>query len=236
MPTPHIAAEPGQIAELVIMPGDPVRARRIAQQRMADAQLVSEVRGIGAWTGTVDGVPMTVMASGMGVPSMSIYATELYREYGVRRIARVGTCGGIPDHVSVADVIIAVSAHTDSGIATSALPGVALSLAASFDMLAGAVAQARGAGRRVHVGPVFTSDQFYHPRTDLIPVLEGLGTLGVEMEAAALYFAAAREGREALACLTVSDHLRDHSADLTSQEREQLYEVALEAAIAGLCA
>jgi purine-nucleoside phosphorylase len=179
---------------------------------------------------------MTVMASGMGVPSISIYATELYREYGVRRICRVGTCGALPAHVAVSDVVVAASAHTDSGIATSALPGVTLSLAASYDMLRGAVDQARGAGRRVHVGPVFTSDQFYHPREDLIPVLESLGTLGVEMEAAGLYFAAARAGREALTCLTVSDHLRDHSTDLSPDDRERLYTASLDAAIAALLA
>lgn len=236
MPTPHIAAQPGEIAELVIMPGDPKRARRMAEGRLKDARLVSDVRGIEAWTGTLDGVPITVMASGMGVPSMSIYATELYREYGVQRICRVGTCGALPEHVAVGDVIIATAAHTDSGIATSTLPGVSLSLAASFDMLSAAVTQAREAGRKVHVGPVFTSDQFYHPRTDLIPVLESLGTLGVEMEAAALYFAASRTGREALTCLTVSDHLRDHSADLTPDERESLYDTALDAALAALLA
>ncbi|NLE97066.1 MAG: purine-nucleoside phosphorylase [Propionibacterium sp.] len=234
MPTPHISARPGEIAELVIMPGDPKRAERIARERLDDVALVSDVRGIGAWTGTHDGTAMTVMASGMGVPSMSIYATELYREYGVQRICRVGTCGAIQEDVAVGDVVIATTAHTDSSLATTTLPGVSLSFGASFDMLAAAVAQARGAERKVHVGPVFTSDQFYHPRADITPALESLGALAVEMEAAALYFAAARTGREALTALTVSDHLKDHAHDLSADERERLYEAALDAAMAAL--
>ena len=111
MATPHISCEPGDIAPLVIMPGDPRRAERIARTRLDGARLVSEVRGIGAWTGTVDGVPVSVMASGMGLPSLSIYATELYAQYGVKRICRVGTCGGISRAVAVSDVIVASPAH-----------------------------------------------------------------------------------------------------------------------------
>lgn len=234
MATPHIACEPGDIAPLVIMPGDPKRAERIAKTRMEGAKLVSDVRGIGAWTGTVDGVPMTAMASGMGVPSLSIYATELYSQFGVKRICRVGTCGGISKGVAVRDVIVASSAHTNSSVSTIDIPGVTLSLAASFDMLRGAVDQARGTGARVHVGSVYTSDFFYSSRMDIVPALDKLGTLGVEMEAAGLYACAMAAGAEALAVLTVSDHLFDGSGDLTSDERETLFEGALEAAIAGL--
>lgn len=234
MATPHIACEDADIAPLVIMPGDPKRAERIARTRMEGARLVSEVRGIGAWTGTVDGVKMTAMASGMGVPSLSIYATELFTQFGVERICRVGTCGGISPDVAVKDVIVASSAHTNSSVATIDIPGVTLSLAASYDMLRGAVDQARGSGARVHVGPVYTSDFFYSSRTDIIGALSRLGTLGVEMEAAGLYACAAAAGAEALAVLTVSDHLLDGSADLTAHERETLFEGALEAAIAGL--
>lgn len=234
MATPHISCEPGDIAPLVIMPGDPLRAERIARTRMDGARLVSNVRGIGAWTGTVDGVAMTAMASGMGVPSLSIYATELYTQFGVERICRVGTCGGISREVRVSDVIIASAAHTNSSVATIDVPGVSLSLAASFDMLRAAVDTARGSGKRVHVGQVFTSDFFYSSRADVVPALEKLGTLGVEMEAAGLYACALAAGREALAVLTVSDHLFDGSGDLTSTERETLFSEALEAGIAGL--
>lgn len=236
MATPHIACESGDIAPLVIMPGDPKRAERIAKDYMSDVRLVSDVRGIGAWTGKFDGVPMTAMASGMGVPSISIYATELYGQYGVQRICRVGTCGGISSEVKVRDVIIAVSAHTSSAVATIDVPGLALAPAASFDMLRGAVDQARSAGRTVHVGSVFTSDFFYSSRTDMVPALDRLGTLGVEMEAAGLYTCAAAHGTEALAVLTVSDHLKDGSADLTAAERETMFEDSLRAAVAGLTA
>lgn len=234
MATPHITCEPGDIAELVIMPGDPKRAERIAKTRMEGARLVSDVRGIGAWTGTVDGVPVTAMASGMGVPSLSIYATELFTQYGVKRIVRVGTCGGISPKVKVSDVIIASAAHTNSSVATIDIPGVTLSLAPSFDMLRGAVDQARGAGASVHIGPVFTSDFFYSSRTDIVGALSTLGTLGVEMEAAGLFACAAANGGEALAVLTVSDHLLDGSGDLSAEDRETLFQAALEAGIAGL--
>ena len=236
MATPHISCEPGDIAPLVIMPGDPLRAERIAKTRMEGAKLVSNVRGIGAWTGTVDGVAMTAMASGMGVPSLSIYATELFTTYGVQRICRVGTCGGISRKVAVKDVIVASSAHTNSSVATIDIPGVNLSLAASFDMLRGAVDQARASGKRVHIGPVFTSDFFYSSRTDVIPALGELGTLGVEMEAAGLYACALANNGEALTVLTVTDHLLDGSGDLSAEERETQFQGALDAAIAALLA
>ena len=236
MSTPHIACEPGDIAPLVIMPGDPKRAERIATTRLQDAQLVSDVRGIGAWTGHIDGTPVTAMASGMGVPSLSIYATELYRDFGVKRICRVGTCGAIPSSVAVRDIIIASAAHTNSAVATVNVPGVALSLAPSFDMLRAAVDAARGGDRQVHVGPVFTNDFFYGGGPDAIGALRDLGTLGVEMEAAGLYACALAAGQEALAVLTASDHLLDGSGDLSSTERETLFSGALEIAIAALLA
>ena len=234
MATPHNACEPGDIAPLVLRPGDPKRAERIARTRMEGARLVSDVRGIGAWTGTIDGVPMTAMASGMGVPSLSIYATELFTQFGVERICRVGTCGGISRKVAVKDVVVASAAHTNSSVATIDVPGVSLSLTASFDMLRGAVDAARASGKRVHVGPVYTSDFFYSSRMDIVPALDKLGTLGVEMEAAGLFACALAAGKEAAAVLTVSDHLFDGSGDLTSEERESLFQDALEAAIGAL--
>lgn len=236
MSTPHIACEPGDIAPLVIMPGDPKRAERIARTRLQDAKLVSEVRGIGAWTGHIDGTPVTAMASGMGVPSLSIYATELYRDFGVERICRVGTCGAIPSSVAVRDVIIASAAHTNSSVATVNVPGVTLALAPSFDMLRAAVDAARGGDRKVHVGPVFTNDFFYGGGPDVIGALRELGTLGVEMEAAGLYACALAAGKQALTVLTASDHLMDSSGDLTAEERETLFSGALEIAIAALLA
>lgn len=236
MATPHIAAENGDIAPLVLMPGDPRRAARIAEELLDDARQVSDVRGIGAFTGTYRGTPMSVMASGMGIPSISIYATELFRFYGVQRICRVGTCGGISDKVQVRDVVIADAAHTNSNVSRLFVPDVTLSLTASFDMLRAAVDTARAGEATVHVGPVFSSDFFYLARPEVSAGLERVGTLGVEMEAAALYACAALEGREALAVLTVSDHLKNGAGDMTAEERETNFQNSLHIAAASLLA
>ncbi len=239
MATPHIGCEPGDIAELVLMPGDPRRAARIAETFLYDTRLVSEVRGNNIFTGTYQGTPMSVMASGMGVPTTSLYATELYRFYAVKRICRVGTTGGIASTVKVRDVIIANAAHTNSTVATIQVPGVTLSLAASFDMLRGAVDEARRdapAEVTVHVGPVYSSDFFYLDRPDIVSGLAKIGTLGVEMESAGLFACAATEGGEALTVLTVSDHLFDGSGDMTAEERETSFGNALRIAAAGLLA
>lgn len=236
MATPHIDAEPGDIAELVLMPGDPKRAERIARDFLTDARLVSDVRGNGVYTGTHQGTPMSVMASGMGIPTIALYATELYRFFGVKRICRVGTCGGIAHHAKIRDVVIASHAHTNSQIATIQVPNVTVSLTASFDMLRGAVDAARASGSTVHVGPVYSSDYFYLARPDIIEGLERVGTLGVEMESAGLYATAALEGGEALTVLTVSDHLKDGSVDMSPLERETNFQAALSIAVAGLLA
>lgn len=236
MPTPHNTAQPGDIAPLVLMPGDPRRAARIAEEFLDDAVKVSDVRGIGAYTGSYQGTPMSVMASGMGIPSIAIYATELFRFYGVRRIVRVGTCGGISAKVAVRDVVIANAAHTNSAVARVFVPDVTLSLAPSFDMLRGAVDAARSLDQAVHVGPVFSSDFFYLDRPDITDGLDKVGTLGVEMEAAALYACAAIEGAEALAVLTVSDHLRHGGGDMTAEERETNFQASLRVAAAALLA
>ncbi|WP_130866115.1 purine-nucleoside phosphorylase [Acidipropionibacterium timonense] len=236
MATPHNAAEPGDIAPLVLMPGDPRRAARIARDFLTDARVVSEVRGIGTWTGTWQGTPMSVMASGMGIPSLSIYATELYRFYGVRRICRVGTCGGMSPDVDVRDVVIASSAHTNDGCSTLPVPGVTLSMAASFDMLRAAVDAARASGATTHVGAVFSSDTFYTTRPEVTQGLIAMGTLGVEMEAAGLYGCAMAERAEALAVLTVSDHLTKAGSDMSAEERETSFESALEIAARALVA
>ncbi len=235
MPTPHIAATADQIAPLVLMPGDPKRAQRIAGDLLTDATQVSDVRGILAFTGRYDGTPMTVMASGMGVPSISIYATELYRFYGVQRIVRVGTCGAILDSVKVRDVIISTAAHTNSSVPSLMVPGISLSLAPSFNLLRAAVDAASGlTATTVHVGPTYCSDHFYFSQPDWIPALTRLGTLAVEMEAAGLYAVALTEGREALTVLTASDHLLDPTADMTAQERETSYAAMVEIAARAL--
>ena len=244
--TPHISAAPGDFAPLVLMPGDPRRARRIAETVLDDARLVTEVRGILGYTGTYRGAPMSVLASGMGIPSMSIYATELFRHYGVRRIVRVGTAGALPTSVALRDVVIASAAHTDSSVSRLLVDGVTLSLAASYRPLRAAVdaadaeAEAPGApsGPRppaVHIGPVFSSDHFYLDRPAALDALERRGTLAVEMEAAGLYAVAAAEGGEALAVLTVSDHVRTGEA-LSAADRETGFDRAVRIAAAALSA
>lgn len=224
MPTPHISAAAGEIAPLVLMPGDPRRAARIADEFLADARLVSDVRGILAYTGTYEGRPMSVMASGMGLPSISIYATELYRFYEVRRIVRVGTCGAILPAVRVRDVVVASAAHTNSSVSRMLVPGLSLSLAPSYPLLRAAADAAQGVTDvGVHVGPIFASDHFYEWGPNAIEALTKLGTLAVEMEAAGLYSVALSEGGEALTVLTASDHLLDPSQDMSSEERETSY-------------
>jgi purine-nucleoside phosphorylase len=233
MVTPHISAAPGDFAPDVLMPGDPRRARRIAETFLQDARLVTEVRGIEGWTGTYQGRPLSVLASGMGMPSVTIYATELFRFYGVRSIVRVGTAGGIPASVGLRDVVVATAAHTDSAMSSHRIDGVHLSHAASFDLARAAARAAEETGTGVHIGPVFTSDHFYLSRPGLFAQLESHGTLAVEMEAAGLYATAAAEGGRALAVLTVSDHVNRAEA-LTSAEREADFDRAVTIAASAL--
>lgn len=232
LPTPHITAAADEIAPIVLMPGDPKRAARIANEFLTDARQVSDVRGVIAATGTYKGQPMSVVASGMGLPSISIYATELYRFYGVRRIVRIGTCGALLPEVRLHDVVIASCAHTDSSVVRGLALGLSLSLAPGFNLLRAAVdAAERIPDIRVHVGPVFASDHFYAWGTSPVERLADIGTLAVEMEAAGLYSVALAERAEALTVLTVSDHLLDPSQNMTPEERETSY-----AAMVGIAA
>lgn len=233
MPTAHISASATDFAPAVLLPGDPRRAQRIAELLMPDARLVTDVRGMLGFTGTVDGRPLSVMGSGMGQPSATIYATELYREYGVERIIRVGTAGGIASKVKVGDVLVALGAHTDSQMNQLRIPGVNFSAVASYRLAQAAVSAAPEAGvERLHVGTVISRDHFYLEVPGQLEQLGAHGVLGVEMEAAALYAVAAEHGTEALAVLTVSDHLLDHSSDMTAEERETRFQSALALAVA----
>jgi purine-nucleoside phosphorylase len=231
MPTPHIAAEPGDFAPVVLMPGDPRRAGRIAEELFDDARLVTEVRGILGFTGSVGGRPISVLASGMGGPSTAIYATELARFYGVTRILRVGTAGGLSSDLELGSVVAASAAHTDSAMTTRWVPGVALSAVPSFALLAAAVAAASRDAVPLRVGPVFSSDTFYSDDQSIMQKLAALGTLATEMETATLYAAGAREGIETLALVTVTDDL---VADrhLSTDERETGFGTAARLAIA----
>ena len=200
MTTPHISAEPGQIAPLVLMPGDPKRAARIAEQHLDGAELVSDVRGIGCWTGTYRGTPMSVMASGMGIPSISIYATELFRFYDVRRIVRVGTCGGMDINVKGGDIVIATGAIRMEGTTKEYAP-IEYPAVADLDVINALVAAAKKDGADYHTGVVQCKDAFYgqhRPETlpngqDLLRKWDAwirLGCKASEMESAALFIVA----------------------------------------------
>lgn len=229
MATPHITAERGDFAPAVLMPGDPKRAERMADALLSDVRKVTDVRGIGGYTGLYRGRPLSVMASGMGQPSLAIYATELFSFYDVERIIRVGTMGGLADDANPGDVVIAIGAHTDSSIVDGVVPGIRFSATASWNLLRAAV-DAAGDDPRVKVGTVVSRDRFYGNPTEQTKRLAEVGTLGVEMEAAGLYAIAAELGKEALAVLTVSDHLFDSSRDMTAEERETNFSKALHVA------
>ena len=231
MATPHLAADPGDFAPLVLMPGDPRRARRIADDLLDDVRLVTEVRGILGFTGTHAGSPVSVLASGMGGPSLAIYATELARFYGVRRIVRVGTAGGLQPGMPLGTVVAASAAHTDSGMTARWVPGVSISAAPTFGLLRAAVETAEREGIPLRVGPVFSSDTFYADAPATERGLVELGTLAIEMEASTLYTVGAREGLETLALLTISDDLVTRRF-LTAEEREAGFETAARLAIA----
>lgn len=228
MATPHIAAEPGDFAPDVLMPGDPRRAKRISEL-FEDVRLVTEVRGILGYTGTAGGRPVSVLASGMGMPSISIYATELFRFFGVKRIIRIGTAGGMAPHLELGDVVIANAAHTDSAMTAVRIPGIHYSHAPSFALTAAAVAAAGDA--RVFVGPVLSADAFYANRPETMDALVANGTLAVEMEAAALYATADAEHGEALAICTISD-LLFKDASLPAAERELLFDKSVQLGLA----
>ncbi|WP_084078714.1 purine-nucleoside phosphorylase [Demequina sp. NBRC 110057] len=233
MPTPHISAPDGAFAPDILLPGDPRRATRIAETFLDGPELVTDVRGILGYTGTYEGRPMSVMATGMGMPSATIYATELIRHYGVKRLVRVGTAGGIHPDLQLGDVIAASAAHTDSSMTAHRLPGVHYSHAPSFALLRAAADHADEAGAPLRVGPVLTSDAFYHPDPTLVPRLAAYGTLAVEMEAAGLYAVAAAEGVEALMIATVSDHVV-RGEELDSEQRETTFKAMVSVALGAL--
>ncbi|RFA18987.1 purine-nucleoside phosphorylase [Subtercola boreus] len=220
MATPHINAENGDFAPDVLMPGDPRRAKLIAETFFDSPRLVTEVRGILGYTGTFEGRPISVLASGMGMPSLAIYATELVRNFDVKRIVRVGTLGGIAPHLRIGDVIAASSAHTNSAMTSHWVPSVSLSHAPSFALLRKAVEYGETTGKVIHVGPVFTTDSFYNPDTSVVPKLLEYGTLAVEMEAAGLYATALKERFEALMVGTISDLPGEET---TAEQRETTF-------------
>ncbi|WP_147107959.1 purine-nucleoside phosphorylase [Tateyamaria sp. syn59] len=231
--TVHIGAAEGQIAETVLMPGDPYRAKWAAETFLDNAELVNEVRGMLGFTGMWKGNRVTIQGSGMGMPSLSIYANELISTYGAQTLIRIGSCGGMQPHVGIRDVIIAMTATTITSPSSSFFKEINYAPCANYPLLAAAVKAAEAKGTTTHVGGIYSSDVFYAERPDLDEQMVRHGILGVEMEAAELYTLAARHGRRALAVLTVSDHLQTGEA-LPSEDRERTFgdmvEIALEAA------
>ncbi len=219
MSTPHIAATPGQFAPTVLMPGDPLRARHIAETMLDDALEITSVRAMCGFTGTWKGQRVSVMGSGMGIPSASIYATELIREYGVKRIVRIGTCGAVAESLGLGDLVLAAGACTDSGVNRTRFGGMDFSAIADFDLLHCIAAQAKTEQQRLSIGNVFSADLFYSPDTRLVDTLTRMNVLGIEMEAAGLYGLAAEFGAQAVAVLAVSDHLRRAESWPSSQRQ-----------------
>ena len=239
-PTPHISAKPGDFAKTVLMPGDPLRAKFIAENFLENPVLVNNVRGVQGYTGTYHGVKVSVMASGMGMPSMGIYSHELYNGYGVENIIRVGSAGSIQEHINLYDIVIAQGACTDSNFAHQFhIPGTFAPIG-SFELISAAVEASRELGATYHVGNVNSSDVFYGDH-ELVPegldalyALKKMGVMALEMEAAALYMNAARYGKRALCICTISDHIIK-GVETTSEERQtaftQMMKIALEVAV-----
>lgn len=233
MPTPHISAAPDRFADTVLLPGDPLRARHIAERCFEGPELVNEVRGALAYTGTWQGMPVSVLGTGMGIPSASIYATELVREYGVRRLVRVGSCGAVQDSLRLRDVVLAAGACTDSQVNRARYAGLDFAAIADFGLLRAAADAAAAQGQEVVVGNVHSADLFYDPREDVVDAMQRMGVLAVEMEAAGLYGVAAEHGARALTVLTVSDHVV-RGEQTSSQERQTTFDAMVDIALDGL--
>lgn len=229
----HIGARENQIAGTVLLPGDPLRAKYIAENYLENVECYNEVRGMYGFTGTYRGERVSVQGTGMGIPSVSIYINELITSYNVKKLVRIGTCGSLQEDVKIRDLILAMSASTDSNINNIRFNGRNFAPTASFNLLTRAYEAARSRDIEVKVGNVLTSDTFYDDNPDGWKLWSRFGVLGVEMEAAGLYTVAAKYGVEALAILTVSDSIVTGEST-SSKEREQTFmnmvEVALELA------
>ena len=234
MATPHINARPEDFAKTVLMPGDPLRAKFIAENFLSEAKLINNVRGIQGYTGLWRGERVSVMASGMGMPSIGIYSYELYNFFGVENIMRIGSIGGMSERVKVRDIIIGMGACTNSNYAAQYNLQGTYAPIADYGMMKVAIEEAEKLGTSYVVGNILSSDMFYNADPDVTEHWRRLGVLGVEMEAAALYMNAAYAGKRALAICTVSDHLLTGEAT-TAEERQnsftEMMEVALNTAI-----
>ncbi|MBG7601458.1 MAG: purine-nucleoside phosphorylase [Gammaproteobacteria bacterium] len=235
MATPHINAEDGAFAETILLPGDPLRAKYIAETFMDDVKQVTDVRNMFGFTGAYKGKPVSVMGTGMGIPSCSIYATELITEYGVKNLIRVGSCGSVSTEIKLLDVIIGMGASTDSKVNRIRFNGHDFAAIASYDLLRKAVDAAKARGVDARVGNIFSADLFYSPEENAFDLMEKYNILGVEMEAAGLYGVAAEYGANALCILTVSDQIRT-GEKATAEERQtsfnDMLQIALDSVVA----
>jgi purine-nucleoside phosphorylase len=229
-PTAHINAAPEQIAKTVLMPGDPKRAELVAKKFLTDAVLFNDVRGVSGYTGTWKGVPVSVMASGMGMPSIGIYSYELYHAFGVENIIRIGSAGSMREDVKVRDIILGMGACTDSSYGNQFGLDGAFAPICDFDLLQKAVGIGREKKFNIHVGNILSSDVFYDDNPDRNLLWRKMGVLGVEMEAAALYMNAARSGKRALAICTVSNSLVT-GEELSAEDRQNTFDEMIELAL-----
>lgn len=236
MATPHINAEKGDFADVVLMPGDPLRAKYIAETFLENAREVNNVRGMLGYTGSYKGRAISVMGHGMGIPSCSIYTKELITEYDVKTLIRVGSCGAVREDVKLYDVVIGMGACTDSKVNRLRFKDHDFAAIADFELVRNAVDAAQDKGITVRVGNLFSADLFYTPDPQMFDVMEKYGILGVEMEAAGIYGVAAEFGAKALAICTVSDHIRT-GEQTTSHERQTAFNdmitIALESVLLG---
>lgn len=233
IPTPHISAKRGDFADTVLMPGDPLRSKFIAENFLTDAVLINNVRGVQGYTGTYKGERVSVMASGMGMPAIGIYAHELFNFYEVKNIIRIGTAGGLTEEVRVKDIVMGMACMTNSNWAAQYEISAVIPPVCSYELLKTAEQAALHLGVKPHIGTIFSSDVFYDSTRDY-DKWRSMGVLAVEMEAAALYMEAARAGKNALCICTVSDHMVTGES-CSSEERQTAFttmmEVALETAI-----
>ncbi|MCW2100177.1 UNVERIFIED_ORG: purine-nucleoside phosphorylase [Pseudomonas psychrophila] len=233
MATVHINAEPGAFADTVLMPGDPLRARMLADTYLTDVVQVNGVRNMLAYTGRFNGQRISVMGSGMGIPSVSIYAHELFSQFGVEQIIRVGSCGSVQPHVQLSELVIAMGACTDSNVNRKRLAGHDFAAICDYRLLERVVSQADRQKLPVHIGNIFSADLFYEPETGLFERMQKMGLLAVEMEAAGLYGVAAELGKKALTVLTVSDHiLTGHK--LSAQQRQDDFHAMMQLSLEAL--
>ncbi len=225
MPTPHLQAQPGDYAETILMPGDPLRAKMIAERFLNDVQLVNQIRNMWGYTGYYRGQRISVQAHGMGIPSLSIYAHELITHYGAKRLIRLGSCGAIQDHLNLRDLVVAMGASTDSKVNRSRFLDHDFAALADFNLLKLALDSAQELNLSLHVGNVFSADLFYGCQDDLNSKLAQMQILAVEMEAAGLYGLAAQHQVAALTLLTVSDHLPSGSSLSPEQRQDSFFEM-----------